>query len=230
MGLILNMDTATENASVALCKNGGLLLMRENNRQKEHASFLHVAVQELMAEAGFKINDLDAIAITSGPGSYTGLRVSMAAAKGFCYALNKPLIAVNTLYMMAFAARQHIAACNLPVAQQQLIVPMIDARRMEVFMALYDLELNVREEPAPVILTAEIIEKLKQLPAFYLGNGCQKFLHTDSDYFLSINVNSKHLGEISYLFYQQKKYSDIISIEPEYFKGFYSNVKVRGNQ
>ncbi|MES1226208.1 MAG: tRNA (adenosine(37)-N6)-threonylcarbamoyltransferase complex dimerization subunit type 1 TsaB [Bacteroidota bacterium] len=101
MALILNIDTATETAGICLSENGGQLAFATSTDQKDHASWLHVAVDKLMKNAGRKMTDLDAVAVTAGPGSYTGLRVGMAAAKGFCYALNIPLITENTLNVMA---------------------------------------------------------------------------------------------------------------------------------
>src|SRR5271168_2602939 len=105
--------------------------MLENFEQKAHAAWLHVAVQELMTNTGSRMRDLQAVAVTAGPGSYTGLRVGMAAAKGFCYALGIPLIAEDTLKVMAFAGHEQLA-------DGDLLCPMIDARRMEVFTAIYD--------------------------------------------------------------------------------------------
>src|SRR3984957_16991711 len=130
MALLLNIDTSTKRAGVCVAQDGKLLAMAENFEQKEHAAWLHVAVQRLMAETGFRMRDLQAVAVIAGPGSYTGLRVGMAAAKGFCYALGIPLITEDTLRMMAFAASE-----QLPEAD--LLCPMIDARRMEVFTAVY---------------------------------------------------------------------------------------------
>ena len=104
MALILNIDTATEAASICLAKDGEKLLLSESSEQMGHASWLHPAIQKMIKDAGYKIDDLDAIAVSSGPGSYTGIRVGMAAAKGFCFALQVPLITVNTLKLMAFSA------------------------------------------------------------------------------------------------------------------------------
>ena len=130
MSVILNIDTSMGTAGVCLSKAGTVLALAESQDQKNHSSWLHPAIRRLLAETGYGPGDLRAVAVTAGPGSYTGLRVGMAAAKGFCYALGIPLIAENTLNMMAFAARE-----QLPEAD--LLCPMIDARRMEVFAAVY---------------------------------------------------------------------------------------------
>src|ERR1700760_1866599 len=108
MGLILNIDTSTTKGEIGLAEEGKTLFQLENDKPKEHAAWLHPAVQQLLQTAGRTMKDLDAVAVTEGPGSYTGLRVGMAAAKGFCYALDIPLIAESTLKVMAFTAREQV--------------------------------------------------------------------------------------------------------------------------
>lgn len=125
MAILLNIDTATPYASVCISNGTEVLAFADNANQKEHAAFLHAAVQSLLMESGLTVNDLDGVAVTSGPGSYTGLRVGMSAAKGFCYALKIPMITVDTLKVMAAAAIKHV------VVQEEaevLYCPMIDAR------------------------------------------------------------------------------------------------------
>src|SRR6186713_64350 len=146
MALILNIDTATEQGGICLAKEGKPLALATNKEPKDHAGWLHPAIEKLMRETGHRMKDLQAVAITAGPGSYTGLRVGMAAAKGFCYALDIPLITESTLKVMAFAAREQSSPTGL-------LCPMIDARRMEVFTALYSTDL-VEIMPA----TAMVIE------------------------------------------------------------------------
>src|ERR1700733_5175609 len=106
MALILNIDTATESASISLSKDGAPMLMLENKEQKDHASWLHVAIGQLMEDAGYSLKDIQAVAVTAGPGSFTGLRVGMATAKGFCYALRIPFITESSLKLMAFGAQE----------------------------------------------------------------------------------------------------------------------------
>src|SRR5689334_17760726 len=127
MSLVLNIDTAVETASICLSEDRKILQVSINENQKDHAAWLSVAIQNMMINAGYRLNQLHAIGITIGPGSYTGLRVGLSAAKGLCYALNIPLITIGTLEMMAFAAKDEPA---------DLLCPLIDARRMEVFTAL----------------------------------------------------------------------------------------------
>jgi tRNA threonylcarbamoyladenosine biosynthesis protein TsaB len=135
MALILNIDTATETGGICIAEEGKTLAMAVNPEQKDHASWLHPAVEKIMRDAGCGMKDLQAVAVTAGPGSYTGLRVGMAAAKGFCYALGIPLITENTLKVMALAAKEQAPGDGL-------LCPMIDARRMEVFTAVYQNDLE----------------------------------------------------------------------------------------
>jgi tRNA threonylcarbamoyladenosine biosynthesis protein TsaB len=132
--MILLIDTARENASVSLSSEGNVLFSEENKISKEHASWLHTAIGRILQEADITLRELKAVAVIAGPGSYTGLRVGMAAAKGFCYALNIPLITLNTLEVMAESMR------DFAKQKGALICPMIDARRDEVFTALYSLK------------------------------------------------------------------------------------------
>src|SRR5271168_1032073 len=142
--------------------------MLENFEQKAHAAWLHVAVQELMTNTGSRMRDLQAVAVTAGPGSYTGLRVGMAAAKGFCYALGIPLITEDTLRVMAFAASE-----RLPEAD--LLCPMIDARRMEVFTAVYQKGGKVLLPPiAMVIDENSFSEFLSERFMSFFGDGSYK--------------------------------------------------------
>ena len=134
--MILLIDTSQETATIALSRDGKVLFSEENKISKEHASWLHTAIGRLLAEADMTLADLKAVAVIAGPGSYTGLRVGMAAAKGFCYALNIPLITRNTLEVMAESMR------SVAEKKNALICPMIDARRDEVFTALYSISLT----------------------------------------------------------------------------------------
>ena len=137
MALILNIDTATEHASACLSKDGQLLAMESNPNQKDHASFIQPAIQRLMAAVNYELLAIDAIAVSNGPGSYTGLRVGLSTAKGLCYALNKPLILINTLEIIATAAIQH----TVEASAGQLFCPMIDASVVEQAIVDHEAEL-----------------------------------------------------------------------------------------
>ena len=143
MPIILNIETATKNCSVALAKEGKTIAYKEIAEQNfSHAEKLHVFIEELLAENQLQFSDLSAIAVSQGPGSYTGLRIGVSSAKGFCYALNIPMIAIDTLQLLA--KQIHI--------EEGIIIPMIDARRMEVFTAFYDKNHNkIRNTQAAII-------------------------------------------------------------------------------
>jgi tRNA threonylcarbamoyladenosine biosynthesis protein TsaB len=171
MPLLLNIDTATGHASVCLSKGDVVLGMIESTEQKNHASFVQPAISELMAGAGYTLNALDGIAVTAGPGSYTGLRVGLASAKGICYALNKPLILINTLEVMA----QAVVSRETSIDPSTLICPLIDARRMEVFTALYDSSLHEIEPPhALVVDENSFAAVLKVQSVVFSGSGHAK--------------------------------------------------------
>ena len=133
MSLILNIDTASEKAHVSFAKNGLIINSLSCESQKEHASFLQTAIQQLTKNTNIFLTDIDAVAVTAGPGSYTGLRVGMASAKGLCYALKKPLITISSLEVLTISALDLFQNTGESV----LLCPMIDARRMEVFTAVY---------------------------------------------------------------------------------------------
>jgi tRNA threonylcarbamoyladenosine biosynthesis protein TsaB len=198
MSLLLNIDTATSNASVCISKSGETIAISDNDNQKEHATFLHVAIQALFTEASIQISAIDAIAITSGPGSYTGLRVAMAAAKGLCFALNKPLIAVNTLQVMAYAAKEYLNTEDTLHANA-LLCPMVDARRMEVFTALYNVNLQEIRPPCALILENTSFNMWENNEIYFFGSGSEKFKFFERSRSMFINSphSARHLAKIA---------------------------------
>jgi tRNA threonylcarbamoyladenosine biosynthesis protein TsaB len=220
MSLILNIDTATETASICLAEDGMPLSFKENEYQRDHASWLHEAIEQMMHDEKFEMKNLSGIAVSAGPGSYTGLRVGMATAKGLCYALNVPLLTENTLFMMAFAASQELNQ------KGSLLCPMIDARRMEVFTSLYNSRL---EEILPS--TAMILDKHSFTSFFsnntikFFGSGSNKWRLLTSDHralFSNSSANARHLSMLSYKKFIKKENTDIVYCEPIYIKEFYS--------
>src|SRR5690349_4893942 len=174
MALILCIDTALEEASVCIAQDNHVLAVKKNNRQMDHAAWIQTAIREMLVETGREMNDLSAVAVAAGPGSYTGLRVGMATAKGICYALKIPLIAVNTLEAMAYAAREFYGAS----AENSFYCPMIDARRMEVFTAMYDQHLDTVIEPVALVLDEETFkEQLNKTRVIFFGSGVAKWKH-----------------------------------------------------
>lgn len=222
MALLLNIDTSTKSAGVCLSQDGKLLAMLENLEQKEHAAWLHVAVQELMAKTGSHMRDLQAVAVTAGPGSYTGLRVGMAAAKGFCYALGIPLITEDTLRVMAFAASE-----QLP--QADLLCPMIDARRMEVFTSLYRQNMTVLlPSTAMVIDENSFSDWLNDHRVSFFGEGsdkCKPIIKAPNANFAELEYHVGFLGILSFLRYLQGEFTGLAYSEPAYTKEFYTHTK-----
>jgi tRNA threonylcarbamoyladenosine biosynthesis protein TsaB len=221
MPLILNIDTSTESASICLSKNGEQLLLSQNNEQKDHASWLHVAIDEMMKTACYEMKDLNAVAVAEGPGSYTGLRVGMAAAKGLCYALKIPFITENTLKLMAFAASLQITD-----NASALLCPMIDARRMEVFTALYKMDMEELMPPSAIILDKNSFAvQLQSRKIFFFGNGSNKWQGISAFHnaqFLEIGYNSGDLGILSCKKFSHRQFTDIIYSQPAYIKEFHS--------
>lgn len=227
MALILNIDTATENASICIAKEQQILGQMVNASQKDHAAWLQPAIQELLKQTGISIHQLQAIAVTKGPGSYTGLRVGMASAKGLCFALGIPFIAINTLKVMAKAVLDSNAL--LPAKQPFLICPMIDARRMEVFTAIYQQNLQITMEPSAITLNEDgFSEQLLHHTIWFTGSGSLKYRSMQTHpnaYFNNIPFNTTHLAALANEQWQLQSFSDLVYTEPEYIKDFYFGSK-----
>jgi tRNA threonylcarbamoyladenosine biosynthesis protein TsaB len=224
MSLILNIDTATATAHVSFAKDGRVIASLVNNQQKDHAAFIQTAIQQLAKEIAIALNALDAIAVTAGPGSYTGLRVGMASAKGLCYALNKPLIAINTLKVFTVAAQQQ------PEGKQKdiLFCPMIDARRMEVFTALYDQQLNILLQPCAMILDDNsFLNELDKHKILFFGNGAAKWQtacsHLNAS-FTDVSNIIESMALIAQDYYQDERFADLAYSQPLYLKEFQDKI------
>ena len=215
MSYILNIETATKNCSVALAKDGKTVLCKEIAAEGySHAERLHVFIENIINEAGIQLKDLAAVAVSQGPGSYTGLRIGVSAAKGLCYALSVPLIAVDTL--QALASRAKIA--------DGLIVPMIDARRMEAYSAVFSAGLEKKREILAEIIDehsfADFTEKL-----YFVGDcndKCKTVLTKDNFFFLD-EIKYPSANEMSALSFDKYKKSDTVDVayfEPYYLKDF----------
>ena len=226
MSLLLNIDTATEVASVSVSLNGTSLALMKSEQQKEHASFVHTGIAEILKKTGYELHDIEAFAVTSGPGSYTGLRVGMATAKGFCYALSKPLIAINTLEVMTKGAIDTVGRAE----KGMLFCPMIDARRMEVFTAIYNADIETIFSPRAVILEENFFNNYTiNNKVLFFGSGSKKLLRIESNpnsVFAEIQANATHLGSLAEIAFRHGRFSDISYAEPTYFKDFHSIKKI----
>jgi tRNA threonylcarbamoyladenosine biosynthesis protein TsaB len=225
MSLILNIDTASDIATVCLSENGNLLQLSRSEDQKDHASWLHTAIAELLKKNGYHTHDLSSVAVSIGPGSYTGLRVGLAAAKGFCYALNIPLITVNSLKIIALAVKSEAI---------EMICPLIDARRMEVYTALYDKEIQEMVSPYALVLHEKSFASfLSQGKVLFCGNGVKKVqsIISDSNAFFSQTIaDATHLSQLSFHCYNQKEFAGLAYTEPLYVKEFYTSPKGNENK
>jgi tRNA threonylcarbamoyladenosine biosynthesis protein TsaB len=228
MGYILSIDTSTETAQVCLAANGVLAGSRINENQKDHASFLQPAIKELLDEASAGYTDLVAVSVSNGPGSYTGLRVGLASAKGLCYALQLPLITIGTLELMAASAIEQVKSAD----SGTLFCPMIDARRMEVFAAVYNGQLEELAAPAAIILQNDsFTEYLEQQSVIFTGTGASKWktICTQKNaFFENINISAAVFSQISMQLFENQQFVDIAYAEPAYIKAFYTTQKRQG--
>ncbi len=223
MSLILNIDTATETAQLSVAKDGIVLESISNETQKDHAAFLQIGIQQLLKDVALPLKSVDAIAVAAGPGSYTGLRVGMASAKGLCYALNKPLITINTLEVLTVAAREKI---NDP--QQILFCPMIDARRMEVFTAIYNYELSVIIPPIAMVLQENsFLNQLEKDKIVFFGNGAPKWKaicqHSNAS-FIAISNLYTAMANLSFTYFLNLRFANLAYSQPFYLKEFQDKV------
>ncbi len=219
MALILNIDSTLQQASVSIAKDGKILMEFINDVQRDHAAFVHVATEKIANEILLK--NIDAIAVTIGPGSYTGLRVGLAAAKGFSYTLQKPLITIGTLEVMA-----HTAHAKLPENTNCYLCPLIDARRMEVFTAIYSNSLKEVTQPQALILTENSFEDiLKEQKCYFFGDGMQKFrdiVNNKNAYFIESYLEPKSVAKISNEKFICSNFSNTMIAVPLYTKEFYN--------
>lgn len=215
MSYILNLETATKNCSVALAKEGKTIIYKEiADEGYSHAERLHVFIEEVIKEAGISVNDLAAIAVSKGPGSYTGLRIGVSAAKGLCYALGIPLIAVDTLQILA-------SQTNI---SEGLIVPMLDARRMEVYSAVFTADFENQRATKAEVITEDSFDDFQE-KLYFVGDcadKCKSVLTKENFVFLEdIKFPSaKEMSSLSFLKYKKNDTVDVAYFEPYYLKDF----------
>ena len=219
MALILSLETATAAGSVALHRDGTLLACFELLRDRAHAAALTLMVEQVCKRAEVPVRALEAVAVSAGPGSYTGLRIGTATAKGLCYALDVPLVAVGTLRALAGG----VSPYNL---HRHWLCPLLDARRAEVYTALYDADLREQRPAAPLVLTADAFaDVLDARPVCFFGDGAAKARTLLSDhpngYFLDhIYPSARHLGAPAEAAWRAGHFVDLAYFEPSYLKEF----------
>jgi tRNA threonylcarbamoyladenosine biosynthesis protein TsaB len=220
MSFILCIETSTAICSVAVVSEDAILSVCELTEGNAHASMLTSLIEEAVVKAGIRLQQLDAIAISKGPGSYTGLRVGMSTAKGLCFALDKPMLAIDTLQALAARYMQ-----LQPLLEPTLIVPMIDARRMEVYSAVFDEKLHQVENTAATIVDEHSFAAIKeQHKVVFVGNGagkCEAVLaHPNALFAGDVNCSASGMFEQAVKAFAEKRFEDVAYIEPYYLKDF----------
>lgn len=230
MAIILNIETSTKVCSVGLAINGIIKSVKESHLANSHAELVTLFSEEVIKNAAYELTDIDAVSISMGPGSYTGLRIGVSTAKGFCYALDKPLIAINTLKAMAAGMIE-----NEKTPKEFLYCPMIDARRMEVYAAVFDAELNeIKATEAVIVDENSFSELLSTNKIIFAGDGalkCKEVLgHQKNALFIESfypSVNS--MASLSEEKYKLQQFEDLAYFEPYYLKDFVAGIpKVKG--
>tara|TARA_B100001750_G_scaffold43767_1_gene32087 strand:- start:157925 stop:158599 length:675 start_codon:yes stop_codon:yes gene_type:complete len=217
MALILNLETATTNCSVSLARDGQLIALKEHNSPNySHSEQLHVFIDEVVKQASLRLSDLDAIAISKGPGSYTGLRIGVSAAKGLCYALEIPLISIATLESMASQADPQAV---------DFIIPLLDARRMEVYSAVFDKDLKqVRDTRAEIVSESSFEVFWQKGKVLLLGSGAEKckevLCHDHISFDEGVVPSSSQMAHLAYEKYKSSEFEDVAYFEPYYLKDF----------
>ncbi|MDX2190684.1 MAG: tRNA (adenosine(37)-N6)-threonylcarbamoyltransferase complex dimerization subunit type 1 TsaB [Bacteroidota bacterium] len=217
MALILSLETSTENCSVALHDDGKLVALSESLKEKSHAEKIILLIKNCFEIAGKSLHQTDAIAVSKGPGSYTGLRIASSTAKGLCFALDKPLIGVNTLQALAYQYR----------INGFLICPTIDARRMEIYYGLYDENnKNVKPDAAEIIDKQFLHNYLKENKVLFIGNGANKcsevISHPNAYFHIDSKASAASVGTIAELFFKEEWFENLELFEPNYLKEFYT--------
>ncbi len=222
--MILCLETATNICSVALCHGDSLLALREGDGQNVHSERITTFINEVMKESGIDYDALDAVAVSKGPGSYTGLRIGVSTAKGVCYASGKPLLAVDTLHAMAYGARQVLQRNSLNT--DDIFIPMIDARRMEVYCAVFGCGLDrITDTEAKIIDSNSFSELYERHRLWLLGDGADKCTGVFSDIKNVIVVSgfkpsARFMAPLAELQFKNGEFADVAYFEPFYLKDF----------
>lgn len=228
MALILNIDTATAIGSVALAKDGVVLQTLSNDKERDHAATLTLFIQEILNTQKITPAQLDAVAVSGGPGSYTGLRVGVATAKGLCYSWNKPLIGISTLQMMAQGLSAELRD------RDALYCPLLDARRQEVYTAVYDDSLSALMPPQALILTPDVFNDwLGKAKVYFFGDGSMKWKqmteHANA-VFAPYHISAEHMIPLTEAAFREKAFEDTAYFSPFYLKPFYTPAKEKNDK
>ncbi|MBQ8775553.1 MAG: tRNA (adenosine(37)-N6)-threonylcarbamoyltransferase complex dimerization subunit type 1 TsaB [Alistipes sp.] len=225
MALILSIETGTDICSVALANDGELMALRESDEGRDHAKKVALFVDELLRETGVQPSDLDAIAVGKGPGSYTGLRIGVSFAKGMCYALNIPLIAIGSLDALTEVAREDYDAGILDIEDEEWakakLCPLVDARRMEVYAQVFDNEGKALTDVVAEVVTEESFKEWRKDKFVIFGNGAKKCTELLSDaVFVEIAPSARGIVRLAEEAFKAEKFEDLAYFEPFYLKEF----------
>lgn len=231
MALILNIETSTKVCSVCVSLDGVVKGIKESNEEKSHAKLLTIFIDQLLNELDYKIGDFDAISISKGPGSYTGLRIGVSTVKGLCYAKDIPLIAINTLQAMAngIILKVHSNDISIDDIENSILVPMIDARRMEVYSAFFNSKGEfVRDVKAEIIDENSYQDILCKQKMIFFGDGSEKIRevvkHENAIFIKNFNPSSNYMAGLSEIAFREKLFEDVAYFEPFYLKDFIATV------
>ncbi len=218
--VILHIETSTNVCSVALSEGRNCLFSKSNDEGMNHAALLSVYIAEVLEVLKTTTKQLDAIAVSSGPGSYTGLRIGVSTAKGLCYGLDIPLISVSTLQVLAAPAIK-----SAEQGEKMLFCPMIDARRMEVYTAFFNAGNEmIREVSADVITSDSYVELLANQPVYFFGNGAEKckftLTHPNARFIDGLVPLAENMIPLAERAYAEKQFVDVAYFEPFYLKEF----------
>jgi tRNA threonylcarbamoyladenosine biosynthesis protein TsaB len=232
MALILNIETSSESCSVAIASNGIVRASLQSDESRSHASILTVLIERLLRENNYTTGDFDAVAISKGPGSYTGLRIGVSVAKGICYGAQKPLIAVNTLQSMMNGLKRELTGFDQLFPHNTLFYPMLDARRQEVYLAGFLKNGEIFSETAAEIITEDSFsDLLKTQKLVFFGSGADKIkttLKNENALFVEgFILKAAYLTELSEVAFRNKDFVDVAYFEPLYLKDFIATIPKR---
>jgi tRNA threonylcarbamoyladenosine biosynthesis protein TsaB len=222
--MIICLETATNLCSVALCDSAGVISLRESNDSKSHAALLTVFIDELLKENGIKAGDLEAIAVSKGPGSYTGLRIGVSVAKGLAYGASVPMIAVETTLSMYWGIRESMYFSNDSGADT-LYCPMLDARRMEVYYAIYDSAGKIVNDISAEVINSESFSNIPESQKIvFFGDGamkCREVIHRQNTLFVpDFSISAAYMHKPVIQAFNERRFEDVAYFEPFYLKDF----------
>jgi tRNA threonylcarbamoyladenosine biosynthesis protein TsaB len=229
MSLIIHIETATEVCSVSIAESGRLIAIKETHEGRSHAGVLAVYIQDLLKENKISVNQLEAVAVSMGPGSYTGLRIGVSVAKGICYGAGIPLIGVHTLEAMYVGLNFRLKKGRVKINRDTLFAPMIDARRQEVYTCLYNCNSDLIGETRALVVEKDTFNTLlKDHTIYFFGSGADKFLqiitNKNARFIENFKASSADMIAISYRHFNQQKFADLAYFEPYYLKDFITTV------